>query len=94
MIEEAIKVEVDEYLKDWETAGAVDVNALAQPGDLPSFKVYGVLQKAISCFGEHVYDHLSLIKQNNKIAAIDEEYRPSYPPRAPLTGFLANNLYY
>lgn len=94
LIEEAVKVEVDVAIKNWESAGAVDVNTLGQPEDLPSFQLYGAVQKAISCFGEQVLDHPSLIKQNNEIAAIDEEYMPSYPPRAPLTGSFANNLYF
>jgi hypothetical protein len=55
-----------------------------KPGD-PSFHAYAAALNAANEFASQALDVLELIPFNNRLADIQEEYMPSYPPMSPVT---------
>jgi len=51
----------------------------------PSFHAYAATLNMANDFASQVLDILDLIPFNNQLAALQEEYMPSYPPMSPVT---------
>ncbi len=78
LVPEAINDLGDQRIADWSATGPIEPAVITEAARLPSFNLYAAMQQAISCFGDHVFNHPKLIKHNNVIVTIDEEYMPSY----------------
>ncbi len=93
LIDDETKATVDAAIESAALGASPDPKTVSSVEDLPSFRLYVAAQHAISCFGEHVFDHPKLVRQNNEIAGYDEEYMPSYPPHSPVTSSFATATY-